>query len=305
MSKHKEVAAWKSSAIDFTAGSLGGVALVYVGQPMDTVKVKMQTYPHLYSSMVDCCKKVWTHEGVVRGFYAGTIPAILANVAENSVLFACYGLCQKLVSFTTNTKNVEDMGILENASAGCLASFFSSFTLCPTELLKIQLQASHEETLKLGNPSKINLGIYGLTKQIIRNDGVLGLFKGFGPTVAREMPGYFVFFGGYEATRTFLAPANKPKEECGALATMAAGGVGGILLWTVIFPFDVVKSRIQASSQQNSVNMLTQMSDIVKKEGFMTLYSGLQPTLIRTIPASAVLFLVYEYSKKIMNHFLL
>lgn len=41
------------------------------------------------------------------------------------------------------------------------------------------------------------------------------MFKGFVPTVAREMPGYFVFFGGYEATRTFLAPAGQPKEECG------------------------------------------------------------------------------------------
>jgi Mitochondrial carrier protein. len=35
--------------------------------------------------------------------------------------------------------------------------------------------------------------------------------------------------------------------------------------------------------------------------GVLALYNGLQPTLIRTIPASAVLFLVYEYSKKIMN----
>ncbi|XP_026679626.1 mitochondrial ornithine transporter 1 [Diaphorina citri] len=301
MARHKEVATWKSGVIDFTAGSLGGVALVYVGQPLDTVKVKMQTYPQLYSSMIDCCKKVWRDEGLVRGLYAGTIPAILANVAENSVLFACYGFCQKIISLSTGTKNVEDMSILANASAGCLASFFSSFTLCPTELLKIQLQAAHEEATKLGNTSKINLGLFGLTKQIIRQDGLRGLFKGFGPTVAREMPGYFVFFGGYEATRTLLAPADKPKEECGALATMAAGGVGGIALWTVIFPVDVIKSRVQASSQQNTANFVTQMTDIVKKEGVLALYNGLQPTLIRTIPASAVLFLVYEYSKKIMN----
>lgn len=62
---------------------------------------------------------------------------------------------------------------------------------------------------------QLNLGIFGLTKQIIFSEGILGMFKGFVPTVAREMPGYFVFFGGYEATRTFLAPAGQPKEECG------------------------------------------------------------------------------------------
>lgn len=305
MSIHKESATWKSGAIDFMAGSLGGVALVYVGQPLDTVKVKMQTYPHLYGSMVDCCKKVWRDEGLVRGLYAGTTPAILANVAENSVLFACYGFCQRIIAYSSNTKNVEDMGVLANASAGCLASFFSSFTLCPTELLKIQLQAAHEEATKFGNKSKINLGLYGLTKEIIYKDGIFGMFKGFGPTVAREMPGYFVFFGGYEASRTFFAPPGKPKEECGALATMAAGGVGGLLLWTVIFPFDVVKSRIQASSLQVKVNFLLQMTHILKNEGVMALYCGLQPTLIRTIPATATLFLVYEYSKKLMNQIIL
>lgn len=83
---------------------LGGVALVYVGQPLDTVKVKMQTYPHLYSNMADCCKRVWKNEGLVRGLYAGTTPAILANVAENSVLFASYGFCQKMMAYATNTK---------------------------------------------------------------------------------------------------------------------------------------------------------------------------------------------------------
>lgn len=93
--------------IDFVAGSLGnilvktvifqiinmvifigGVALVYVSQPLDTVKVKMQTFPKLYHGMVDCLTTTYKKDGVVRGLYAGTLPAVVANVAENSVLFA-------------------------------------------------------------------------------------------------------------------------------------------------------------------------------------------------------------------------
>lgn len=71
--------------------------MVYVGQPLDTVKVKMQTFPHLYSNMYQCLKQTLRNDGIVRGLYAGTTPAILANVAENSVLFAAYGYCQKFV----------------------------------------------------------------------------------------------------------------------------------------------------------------------------------------------------------------
>ena len=37
-------------------------------------------------------------EGVRRGFYAGTSPALVAYVSENSVLFTALGQTQKLVA---------------------------------------------------------------------------------------------------------------------------------------------------------------------------------------------------------------
>ena len=42
----------REAGIDFTAGCVGGTACAYIGQPMDTVKVKIQTYPHLYTGAV-------------------------------------------------------------------------------------------------------------------------------------------------------------------------------------------------------------------------------------------------------------
>lgn len=67
---------------------LGGIALVYVSQPLDTVKVKMQAFPKLYTGMSDCLTQTFKKDGFTRGLYAGTVPALVANVAENSVLFA-------------------------------------------------------------------------------------------------------------------------------------------------------------------------------------------------------------------------
>lgn len=74
------------------------MALVYVGQPLDTVKVKMQTFPTMYKGMADCFMKTLRTDGFARGLYAGTLPSVVANVAENSVLFAAYGGCQKIVA---------------------------------------------------------------------------------------------------------------------------------------------------------------------------------------------------------------
>lgn len=122
----------------------GGVALVYVGQPLDTVKVKMQTFPTIYKGMANCFLRTLRTDGIARGLYAGTIPAIAANVAENSVLFAAYGGCQKAIAYLLGAQNVKELSSFSNACAGFFAAFFSSLTLCPTELIKCKLQAMKE-----------------------------------------------------------------------------------------------------------------------------------------------------------------
>lgn len=47
---------------------LGGVALVYVSQPLDTVKVKMQTFPTVYKGMRECLLETLRKDGFVRGW---------------------------------------------------------------------------------------------------------------------------------------------------------------------------------------------------------------------------------------------
>lgn len=53
--------------IDLIAGSIGGCANVLVGQPLDTVKVKIQTFPHLYANSLICFKKTFLTDGIRRG----------------------------------------------------------------------------------------------------------------------------------------------------------------------------------------------------------------------------------------------
>lgn len=48
----------------------------------------MQTFPAVYKGMSDCLIQTFKKDGVIRGLYAGTLPSIAANVAENSILFA-------------------------------------------------------------------------------------------------------------------------------------------------------------------------------------------------------------------------
>ncbi|XP_066602842.1 mitochondrial ornithine transporter 1 [Prorops nasuta] len=293
-----------SGVIDFLSGSLGGLASTYVGQPLDTVKVKMQTFPSMYKGMTNCFVSTLKSDGIRRGLYAGTIPAVVANVAENSVLFAAYGTCQKIIAHFLGLSKTEDLTSFGNACAGSFAAFFSSLTLCPTELIKCKLQAMREvESQKKASSVLMNrIGPWNLTRQIIKLHGVKGLFTGLSSTIAREMPGYFFFFGGYEATRKILAGPSQSADDIGWQKTMIAGAVGGSFLWLVIFPADVVKSRIQVKNLRTPA--LVVMKDIVRNEGAGALYNGLKPTLIRTVPATATLFITYEYTKRFLHNLL-
>lgn len=147
--------------INLLAGSVAGAAVVMVGQPLDTVKTKLQTFRGLYAGPADCLVRTYRTTGV-RGLYAGVTPALVAGVAENSVLFACYGLCQRMVAAVTGTQDVEEMDVLSNAVAGCAASFFSSIVLSPAELVKIKLQAGRELAESRGQL------FYGSVYQIIK-----------------------------------------------------------------------------------------------------------------------------------------
>lgn len=300
---HSDDQKFKIGVIDFTAGSLGGVALVYVSQPLDTVKVKMQTFPTAYKGMIDCTVKTFQRDGIARGLYAGSVPAVAANVAENSVLFAAYGFCQKLVGHFVGQPNIKELSPLSNATAGFIAAFFSSFTLCPTELIKCRLQAMREVQHQQGIKAGTLISPFQLTKSVLKSEGIPGMFRGLTPTFAREMPGYFFFFGGYELSRQFLAKPGQSKDDIGPINTMIAGAIGGISLWTAIFPADVIKSRVQVSGSTRG--MIEVGLDIFRKEGGLALYNGLTPTVLRTIPATSVLFLVYEYTKKFLEqHFI-
>ncbi|XP_005305671.1 mitochondrial ornithine transporter 1 isoform X1 [Terrapene carolina triunguis] len=286
------------AAIDLTAGAAGGTACVLTGQPFDTAKVKMQTFPSMYKGLIECIVKTYKQVGL-RGFYKGTTPALVANIAENSVLFMCYGFCQQIVRGVVGLDRKAKLSDLQNAAAGSFASAFAALVLCPTELVKCRLQTMHEMQLS-GKIIQGHNTVWSVVKSVIQKDGPLGFYHGLSSTLLREVPGYFFFFGGYELSRTFFA-AERPKDQLGPIPLMVSGGFGGICLWIAVYPVDCVKSRIQVLSMSGKqAGFMGTFANILRNEGVFALYSGLKPTLIRAFPANGALFLAYEYSRKMM-----
>lgn len=77
----------------------------------------------------------------------------------------------------------------------------------------------------------LNDSSWTVVKEIVREEGVQGLFRGLTSTWAREVPGYFFFFGGYAASRKLLTPAGGNSDDLSESGTLS-------LLYNIVFvPF--------------------------------------------------------------------
>ncbi|KAM6931695.1 solute carrier family 25 member 15a isoform 1-T2 [Lycodopsis pacificus] len=289
------------AVIDFSAGAIGGTACVLSGQPFDTTKVKMQTFPTMYRGFIHCFTSTYRQVGL-SGLYKGATPALIANISENAVLFLSYGLCQDAIRFVSGMDKGADLSDIQKASAGSLASIFSSMAICPTELVKCRMQAMHEMEASGKIASGQRSTVWTVVKTVLKTNGPLGFYQGLSSTMAREIPGYFCFFGAYELCRSkFAQYMGTDKDGIGVLPLMFSGGFGGACLWLMVFPIDSVKSRIQVYSLAGrQEGFMKTFKGIVRNEGITALYSGLTPTMIRTFPANGALFLAYEMSRKFM-----
>ncbi|KAF4072759.1 hypothetical protein AMELA_G00251360 [Ameiurus melas] len=213
------------AVIDLSAGAIGGMVCVLCGQSLDTVKVKMQLFPSLYRGFLHCLVSTYRQVGI-RGLYQGTTPALMANMGENAVLFMCYGFCQDMVQQVCGLDRNAALSDVQKACAGSVASFFSSFVLCPTELVKCRLQAMSEMATS-GKIASTPTSMWSVIKSIMKAEGPSGFFQGLTPTIAREVPGYFCFFGAYELCRSiFSTHLECSKDNIGVVPTVLSGGVG-------------------------------------------------------------------------------
>ncbi|CAF1403524.1 unnamed protein product [Rotaria sp. Silwood1] len=210
-----------------------------------------------------------------------------------------YGQCQNLICLLNNKNNHEQLTSLENMAAGSLAAIFASLVLCPTELVKCRIQTMNDFQLHKQKPIRKTISPIDIIRNIIRTEGIRGLYRGLTATLARECPGYGCFFGAYELTRSLLTKENEKKTDIGFVRTWISGGMAGICFWIFMFPIDAIKSRIQVLKP--NMNTMKYTIEFIRNEGFTTLYAGLLPTLIRSFFATGALFMTYEQVQSFLH----
>ena len=205
----------------------------------------------------------------MRGLYTGSTSAIMANVAENSVLF---GARSFTIGWTATYFKTHELNDFQMALAGSGAAFFSSIVVCPTELVKTRMQAATELS-KSGTFAGSNTTVRSTVTQIL-SEGPTAPFRGLVGTWGRECPGYLILFYAYQKCYNFIRRHELLSNNFNAALS---GGVAGGCYWTAMLPIDAVKSRQQVLSigSTQSIPFRQCAEGLYQTAGVRGFYAGL------------------------------
>ncbi|PVV03896.1 hypothetical protein BB560_001603 [Smittium megazygosporum] len=275
---------------EFVSGTVGGWALVVVGHPFDTIKVRIQTQPSppIYKNAIDCLQKTVSKEGF-SGLYKGAASPLLGIGFCNAIVFTSNGFFKKLLADQNNT-TPDQLSLANKALAGSLAGFAMALLNCPVELLKVKLQVQTDKKLYSG---VIDCGV-----KSVREHGFRALFRGLPITIMRDMPALGCYFGTYEFCKLYstrFSSLSTPQGSPSQFAMFMSGGIAGVVSWLLSYPLDMLKSRMQMNYTYKSLgHTFSAMRTEAQSRGYSIFYKGLAPTLARAFPANAATFLAYE-----------
>lgn len=235
--------------------------------------------------LVGTFSSIVKQEGFGR-LYRGLVPPLLLEAPKRAVKFAANDFWGKTyLGWSGETKMTQQLSIL----TGCSAGATESFVVVPFELVKIKLQ----------DKSSTYKGPMDVVKQIVRKEGLLGLYAGMESTFWRHLVWNGGYFGTIFTVRKYLPHATNGKEEL--LNNFVSGSIGGFCGTLLNTPFDVVKSRIQGAERVPGVLpkynwTFPALATIMRQEGVGALYKGFVPKVLRLAPGGGVLLLVVEFT---------
>ncbi|XP_047534774.1 mitochondrial thiamine pyrophosphate carrier-like [Vanessa atalanta] len=299
------------------AGGIAGAVTRAIAQPLDVLKIRFQLQLEpikkgsKYSSIFQAVCSIIKEEGVTT-LWSGHIAAQLLSVSYGTIQFSSY---EKLTQICkqTNPQFFDTHKHWVNFSNGAIAASVATVLSYPFDTVRTRLIAE-EKT------NKAYRGFLNAFINIISKEGSSALYKGIVPTLAQIAPHAGIQFFVYKLfTENILNKIDYFQRrsniasviESSIIGNLLAGGIAGVVSKTAIYPFDVIKKRLQIQGFQQYRKFFGKqmycngtihcIKLTISDEGFLALYKGYGPSLLKAVIVSALHFAVYDEIK----HFIL
>ncbi|TYI17883.1 hypothetical protein ES332_A07G054200v1 [Gossypium tomentosum] len=175
---------------------------------------------------------------------------------------------------------------IKSLIAGGIAGAVSRTATAPFDRLKVVLQVQTTRT-----------SILPAVTKILKEEGLLGFFRGNGLNIVKVTPESAIKFYTFEMLKDVIGEhMGDNKGDISAGGKLVVGGVAGAVAQSTIYPMDLVKIRLQTCTSEGGkaphLGKLTR--DIWVQEGPRAFYKGLVPSIFGIIPYASIDLTVYE-----------
>lgn len=272
-----------------------GIASMCAGattHPLDTCKVRLQKQGEIghknmvqYRNIFHAFYVIAKNEGVL-ALYKGLSASLLREATYSTIRLGFYEPFKELLG----AKDRKNTPLWKKFVAGLMSGSTGAIVANPYDLLKVRMQ------------SKEGIERLSFTKEawsIVKNEGILGLYRGTFPNVTRGAILTATKMATYDHTKHLILNSGLMKDDIYCFFVCSV--VTGIVLTITTAPIDLVKTRIMSQSS-GSPKIYNGMFDCIRKtaqqEGFKAFYKGFWPQWMRFGPFNVIQLIVWEELRK-------
>ena len=292
------------------AGSLAGITSTLVCYPFDVLRTKMQSAALESPQQARPAGPLQVlrhtlHNGGVRALYTGLTMPLTAQAVYKGTVFMVNSVTSSCL-LEWKTQERRKLGDFESPVRLTHADTFwcgmaggavnAALFVTPVEFIRNQLIVQH--TLKARGVA-LERTLQG-PLDVLRQNGLGGLWRGLGMTVARDSLGCGCFFLAMRYTQEQLSTPERPSSSLGV--SVLSGAMAGLAYWVAALPLDTVKTWIQNGSAPNASEAIR---DSLTRHGYMgtarQLCSGWQMAIGRGAPAAAITVVTYDWANRYLQ----
>ncbi|KAJ3410302.1 hypothetical protein HDV05_003958 [Chytridiales sp. JEL 0842] len=284
-----------------------------ITHPLDTIKTRIQHSPS--SNFLTAIQSA-----PLRSLYNGLGISLLFSVPALGIYLGSYDACktrfaESWYGHLDRKKGESSMAV--HMGSAVVAEALSGLFWTPMEVIKNKLQVGVGAEGVTTATSR-NISTMGLVKDIYRNEGIRGFFRGYWLTLGVFVPYTVCYFVSYEQLK---ARGLKYMEDRQSIASSSASTTrmsssdtqnsnftvylvssasAGALAGAVSNVLDVIKTRLQiAGGGQGTTSMLRIAADMYKNEGGITAFGrGMLARVLWVMPSVTISMTIFEVLKE-------
>ncbi|KAL3431219.1 mitochondrial carrier domain-containing protein [Aspergillus tetrazonus] len=257
-------------------------------------------------SLMDALKELWKAGGI-RSLFAGNGLNVVKVMPESAIKFGAYESAKRAFARLEGHNDPKRLQPTSQFLSGGFGGMVAQCFVYPLDTLKFRMQCEVVEGGLKGNQL-----IAATAQKVWNKSGIFGFFRGLPLGLIGMFPYAAIDLSTFEYLKRTLLARKAREHSCheddvplSNFTTGAIGAISGGVSASVVYPLNVLRTRMQAQGTVLHPTTYNSVMDVARKtvqsEGIRGFYKGLTPNLLKVAPAVSISYVVYENSKRMLG----